>query len=251
MGTGLRGRRSEQGKQAHCCRGAGPAPCPHPAEARRQGQGGKALWIVFRGPRSAPVPCAGSDTLQLRAPRDPEASCIRLGPHVAFPTRRPAFSLGNVCPQEWEPWWHTEPQEPRCSAWWLRGKRREGGQSEAAPGGRRPDGLGGVKMWGRGEGAVAAAATPAMPVPGPRTAQVLALQPRGRESLHASALGQAGRQHGLQPRGLRGPVESKVGGGHRALQNKGGLGDRLPPPSWAPAATASQMLLSAAPGGWE
>lgn len=50
------------------------------------------------------------------------------------------------------------------------------------------------------------------------------LQPRGRESLHAPALGQVGRQHGLQPRGLRGSVESEVGGGHGSLQTEGEAG---------------------------
>lgn len=46
------------------------------------------------------------------------------------------------------------------------------------------------------------------------------LQPRGRESLHAPALRQAGRQHGLQPRRLRGSVQGKVGGGHSPLQSE-------------------------------
>lgn len=43
------------------------------------------------------------------------------------------------------------------------------------------------------------------------------LQPGGRESLHASALGQARRQHRLQPWRLWGPVQSKIGGCHGTL----------------------------------
>lgn len=60
--------------------------------------------------------------------------------------------------------------------------------------------------------------------PGCRRRRGARLQPRGRESLHAPALGQVGRQHGLQPRGLRGSVESEVGGSHGSLQTEGEAG---------------------------
>lgn len=71
---------------------------------------------------------------------------------------------------------------------------------------------------------VVTAVAPSQPpggTPGPRPWLVpRPLQPRGRESLHAPALGQAGRQHRLQPRRPGGSVQSEVGGGHRALQDK-------------------------------
>lgn len=57
------------------------------------------------------------------------------------------------------------------------------------------------------------------------------LQPRRRESLHAPALRQAGGQHGLQPRGLGGSVQSEVGGGHRSLQHKGAAVTLFRPPT--------------------
>lgn len=85
-----------------------------------------------------------------------------------------------------------------------------------------------------------AGVTPAAPVTGVGRA----LQPRGRESLHAPALSQAGRQHRLQPRGLRSSVQGKVGGGHGSLQGRGEAGEcaarhpsragtRAPGPPWA------------------
>lgn len=94
---------------------------------------------------------------------------------------------------------------------WRGSARRCGAEAArlARPGAGRPlvRTLSGLNKQARASRAPAAAAMlvagqVAAPSPGCAAGPAL-LQPRGREPLHAPALRQAGRQHRLQPRGLR------------------------------------------------